>query len=277
MDAKTKLYAVLGYPVGHSISPKLQNKLFNLAGYNGCYMALESAPQRFEKDIEFLREHFSGFNCTIPHKQRILPFLDEIDTRAKWCGSVNTVKNENGRLLGYSTDGYGFLKALALHGVTVDNSRVLILGAGGVARVLAFECAARGAIITIAARNPQKADALKNEIIAALDKAVVHTCLLTDIKGEYDLLLQCTPVGMSTVRQESPVELETVERCAVVFDTIYSPPQTAILPMAKQAGKVAINGFPMLIYQGVAAAQIWTGYQYSDEEIQTIIDGWDNL
>ncbi len=261
-DANAKKYAVLGHPVGHSLSPLIQNTLFKISDYNGVYTAFDVPPENLEEILIFLTKYFHGFNCTIPLKEKIIPYLDEISDRAEWCGSVNTVKVENGRLCGYSTDGLGMLGALKSAGISINKKKVLISGSGGVARVALFEALNENASVTIAARNSVKAEKLKSDAEREMGVSV-NTCNIDGVKGEYDVLLQCTPVGMFPDMDKMPVSKEVINNVGAAFDTIYSPRDTMLIKTFKEQGKKAVGGIDMLILQAVAAQEIWR-----DEEIE---------
>lgn len=196
-----------------------------------------------------LRE-FSGFNITIPHKQAIIPHLDNLDAKAAFFHSVNTVKNENGRLTGYTTDGAGFTKALESAGVPLTG-HIAILGAGGASRVMAFEAldAAQEPDITIAAREHSlpAAQALCNELEQVLGKTRgakgrLSVARLDALSGGFDLLVNGTPVGMYPHADASPVSAGVLAHCAAVFDAVYNPDQTMLLRLAKKTAPRTVGG-----------------------------------
>lgn len=270
IDSYTKLYAVLGYPVRHSRSPLIQNALFSAYNYNGIYMALELAPEALGRDIEFLKRHYAGFNATIPHKEIIMPMLDFIDTKAQWYGAVNTVKCDDGRLLGYNTDGDGFLNALNAEGVSLNGKRVLLTGAGGVARTLAHETVNSGGELTIAARSLDKAKQLADMVEKNIPGAAVKVCRLDNIVGSYDVLLQGTPVGMHPNTEDMPVSAQISRSIPIIYDTIYNPTETLLMKTAKDAGAKTINGFSMLFYQAAKAHEYWTGHIFDSELLKRV-------
>ncbi len=263
-----KLFAVLGCPVAHTLSPCIQNKAFSLKGIDADYIPLYMPPERLPKDLDFLRYHLNGFNCTIPLKEKIIPHLNQMDQAASWLGSVNTVACRDGALYGYSTDGYGFLSSLQLEGVQLPGKRVLLLGSGGVARVIAHECAGAGAAVTISARNQKTGSQLADTVTQHTGRTVYYTD--QQIPDNYDLLVNCTPVGMTPQVDASPALPELLDSIPIVFDTIYSPAQTKLLLQAQQRGAHTINGLYMLIYQALRAQEIWLDLSFSDDEVREI-------
>lgn len=270
-------FAVIGHPIAHTMSPFIHSCLFSLAGYGAAsYRVMDIAPEDLESFLPRLRE-LSGFNITIPHKQAIIPYLDDLDKKAAFFHSVNTVKNENGRLIGFTTDGAGFTKALESAGVSLYG-RIAILGAGGVSRVMAFEAleTAQAPDITIAVREHSlpAAQALCKELTAVLQKqgrgGRLSVSLLDAISGDFDLLVNGTPVGMYPHVDASPVSAEVLARCAAVFDAVYNPDETLLLRLAKQNGAKAIGGMRMLVGQAAAAQEIWYNASFRDADIDAL-------
>lgn len=273
--------AVIGHPIGHTMSPFIHKRLFALEGHSVSYQVLD-VPD-LSASLPALRS-LDCFNVTIPHKGAIIPFLDELEENARRFGSVNTVKVEAGRMKGYTTDGAGCCKALENHGVDCSG-RVLLLGNGGAARAMAFEAAVRqrDLDLTVACRESSqpKAVALAQEVAAFLrergDRAF-RLCVKTyeELEEEslpghsalgFDLLLNATSVGMYPNTGESPVSGAVLSRCAAVFDAVYNPAQTELLRLAGQAGAKTIGGMEMLVYQAVAAHEIWYGSRFRQEDI----------
>ena len=210
--------AVIGHPIGHTMSPFIHKRLFTLEGRSVSYQVLD-VPD-LSASLPALRS-LDCFNVTIPHKGAIIPFLDELEENARRFGSVNTVKVEAGRMKGYTTDGAGCYKALENHGVDCSG------------RVLELE----------------------EESLPG------HSAL------GFDLLLNATSVGMYPNTGESPVSGAVLSRCAAVFDAVYNPAQTELLRLAGQAGAKTIGGMEMLVYQEVAAHEIWYGSRFRQEDI----------
>lgn len=261
-------FGLIGFPLGHSISPELHSRLFQLSGVDAQYGFFEIEPEKFESQIAFLRS-LNGFNITIPHKRRILPLLDRIDSRAQRCAAVNTVKCENGALLGYNTDAEGFLRALGSAGIALCG-RVLLCGAGGVARMMACEALERGCSLTIATRDGINARTAKNDLLRTFPRADISSAMLNEVDGAFDLILNGTPAGMYPNVDSCPVPQRVIQNAAAVFDTIYNPCETVLVKAAREAGAKAVGGLTMLIWQAAAAQEIWTGAYFDINDIELL-------
>lgn len=271
-------FAVIGHPIAHTMSPFIHKRLFALGnGYPAVdYGVIDLAPEALAASMPRLRE-LCGFNITIPHKQAIIPYLDDLDEKAAFFHSVNTVKNENGRLTGYTTDGAGFTKALESAGVPLTG-RIAILGAGGVSRVMAFEAldAAQEPDITFAAREHSlpAAQALCNELQQVLQtqgrKGRFSVARLDALSGNFDLLVNGTPVGMYPHADASPVSAGVLAHCAAVFDAVYNPDETMLLRLAKENGAKTVGGMRMLVCQAAAAQEIWYGATFREADIDAL-------
>ena len=266
-----KLFGLTGYPLGHSLSPVIHGELFKLAGIDGEYKLYEIAPENLGEGIASLKNNLCGFNVTIPHKVEVIPYLDELDEKAALFGAVNTVKVGE-KTVGYNTDCIGFLRALDMAGIPLEG-RVLLCGAGGVARMFAFEAALANCELTIAARDEDisAANIIKDEIKEKLDKdaQVVNLC---DVEEGYDLIINGTPVGMYPFINACVLPKEIVQKSAAVFDAIYNPRETQLIKYAKEAGIQYSNGLSMLILQAVAAEEIWNNITFSEEDIKKVIE-----
>ena len=280
-------FGVIGHPIAHTMSPFIHSRLFQLSGIQADYEVYDIPPDSLESSMEQLRT-LDGFNITIPHKQAIIPLLDGLDAKAEFFHSVNTVKNEAGLHTGHTTDGIGFTKALEAAGVK-PGCRTLLLGCGGAARVIAFETvlAAREPDLTIAVRDHAKEDA--NRFLESLAELLrkqgkkFRLCQCTyeelecesSVTGKYapppfDLLVNGTPVGMHPKVGVSPVSKAVVSRCAAVFDAVYNPDETELLRIARSLNKTAVHGMAMLVWQAVAAHEIWDGSTYRAEDINQL-------
>ena len=251
IDRRTSVYGVIGDPIGHSLSPVLQNAGFAARRMNAIYL-----PFLVHELTDFLGAigplGIKGFSITIPHKERILRHLDGCDPLAEKIGAVNTVVvRENGKLYGYNTDYVGVLRTLQTR-IPLQNSRVLILGAGGAARAVAFALAEAGTSVCVTARRIEKAKSLAR---AARGEAIARK----QLRGEFfDAIVNATPVGMHPNVRQSPLD-EKELNCRLVFDTIYRPRQTRLLELAARRGIQTVSGLYMFVAQGTAQWEIWTG------------------
>ncbi|MEW9121413.1 MAG: shikimate dehydrogenase [Thermotaleaceae bacterium] len=265
IDGNTHLFAVIGDPIAQSISPEMHNRIFEKMNANKAYMPLRIKPQDVEGAIPLLRDNFKGFNVTIPHKQEIMKYLDEIDQRAKDYGAVNTVKIENGKLKGYNTDGLGFVRSIEKEGIKLKDKRVLLLGAGGSSRVVAYELLLGGCHVTVSNRNLKRAEELKKELIKSTGNQNIDACDLEQIKKGYHYIVNATPVGTYPATEAMAISEDAIGGAELVYDLIYNPDQTKLLKAAAAGGSRTINGFPMLFYQAVKAQEIWLGQPIPEE------------
>ncbi|MQG11414.1 MAG: shikimate dehydrogenase, partial [SAR202 cluster bacterium] len=263
----TQRLGIIGYPIGHSISPIFQQAALDHLGIDATYEKWEVTPEGVGDFVNGLRVPDSlGINITVPHKQAVIPFLDEVDEWATAAGAVNTIVNHDGHLSGHNTDGPGFLRALLVEtGYDPKGTRALVLGAGGAARGILLALA-RGGVdsMVIANRTLERAETLAK---LAKDNGVKSEAIslsgdaLTDAASDADLIVNCTTVGMSHGPDEhgSPVAAAQIPATAIVNDVVYTPLITPILKEAAAAGATALGGLHMLVYQGVLSFQMWTG------------------
>lgn len=268
-------YGLIGHPLGHSMSPLIHNKLFALSGIEDySYELIDIAPEKLAESENMLRE-LKGFNITIPHKTAIIPMTDKLGESAERYNSVNCVSNDNGVMTGYNTDCDGFLRSAELLPL---GGKVLLIGCGGVGRMIAIEAALHGAELTIAVlpEAVKTAQLVMAEILSKCGGASVKICLVSEIKGSFDLLVNATPVGMYPKIDACPVSDEIIENCLSFFDVIYNPIETLLMKKARELGRTAIGGAAMLVYQAVKAHELWYGGEFSNEDISAIIKDVEN-
>jgi shikimate dehydrogenase len=257
-DANSRLIALIGDPVAHSVSPAMHNAAFRALGLNYVYLAFRVAAADLGQAVAGLRGlGLRGANTTIPHKTTVLPLLDGIDAQARRIGAVNTIVNEGGKLTGHNTDAPGFLAAVRRGGFEPEGERAVVLGAGGAARAVVFALREAGASVAIVNRSRDTARVLANEtgaIAFELTEAGFHAAL-----AGASLMVNATSVGMSPDDDSTPLPANLLRPGLVVFDTVYRPRQTRLLREAEAAGCVAIGGLEMLVEQGALAFELWTG------------------
>ena len=270
---ETARFAVLGQSLPHTWSPYIHNSLFDAAGLDAVYLPVTVPPERLGSVTDVFRSCFSGFNVTIPYKEKILPFLDDVDEAARVCGAVNTVEIRNGRMIGHITDGLGMLRAIEERGVETHQADVLILGGGGAARVAGYAFLSRGGRVTFAVRDAQKGDALAHALAKTQQDGLHRLSVrpLADCAEAHDILINCTPVGMYPHVDACPVSADVIARCRAVFDAVYNPRETRLLALAKQNGLPAIEGLGMLFYQAVEAQKFWFGDRIASKAEQSRI------
>ena len=270
---ETVRFAVLGQSLPHTWSPFIHNSLFDAAGLDAVYLPVTVPPERLGSVTDVFRSCFSGFNVTIPYKEKILPFLDDVDEAARVCGAVNTVEIRNGRMIGHITDGLGMLRAIEEKGVETHQADVLILGGGGAARVAGYAFLSRGGRVTFAVRDTQKGDALAHALAKTQQDGLRRLSVrpLADCAEAHDILINCTPVGMYPHVDACPVSADVTARCKAVFDAVYNPRETRLLALAKQNGLPTIEGLGMLFYQAVEAQKFWFGDRVASKAEQSRI------
>jgi len=251
LDARTRVYGVIGNPVGHSLSPAMQNAGFAARRINAVYVPfLVRDLSDFLDSVEPLG--IQGFSVTLPHKEKILRHLDGCDPLAARIGAVNTVVvRGSGKLYGYNTDYVGVLQALEKR-MPLRGSRVLIVGAGGAARAVAFALEQAGATVCVTARRPARAHALAR---AAGGEAIARSRVRDEF---FDAIVNATPVGMHPEVGSSPLDARELN-CRLVFDTIYRPRVTRLLELAARRDIETVSGVEMFVAQGTAQWEIWTG------------------
>ncbi len=263
IDGKTNVCAVIGNPVEHSLSPCMHNAAFCEKDLPFVYVAFQVS------DIEKAIQGMTGFNIrglsvTIPHKTAVIPYLDEIDDLSKTIGAVNTLSNENGKLVGTNTDSYGALKALETK-CAIEDQTILLLGVGGAARAIAFGlvCERHPKQLSLAARRTEKAQ----ELLSDLQPHTTTGMQVTSFEDESffkafqesDIIINCTPVGMYPNVDECLIPKDWFQKEQVIFDTIYNPGKTLLLQRAESCGCEVINGVPMFVHQGAKQFELWTG------------------
>lgn len=270
---ETARFAVLGQSLPHTWSPYIHNSLFDAAGLDAVYLPVAVPPERLGSVTDVFRSCFSGFNVTIPYKEKILPFLDDIDEAAQVCGAVNTVEIRNGRMIGHITDGLGMLRVIEEKGVETHQADVLILGGGGAARVAGYAFLSRGGRVTFAVRDAQKGNALAHALAQTQQDGLRRLSVrpLADCAEAHDILINCTPVGMYPHVDACPVSADAIARCRAVFDAVYNPRETRLLTLARQNGLPAIEGLGMLFYQAVEAQKFWFGDRVASKAEQSRI------
>ncbi|RXZ77210.1 shikimate dehydrogenase [Paenibacillaceae bacterium] len=261
VDSETVLYGVIGDPVRHSKSPVMLNRAFRERGINAVYAAFHIAPEQLGNFIGGVRAMgIRGVNVTIPHKQNVMQYLDHIDESAATIGAVNTIVNEGGRLTGYNTDGIGYVRSLKEEaGFNTAGKKVLMLGAGGAARGVAYALAREGAAkIYIANRTEAKAAELAETIRPLTAADGMGYGDIDAIRNEIDLIVHNTSVGMHPNVDDVLIDTTWFHEGLTVSDLIYNPLETRLLREAAARGANAHGGLGMFIYQGAYAFEYWT-------------------
>ncbi len=266
ISGKTKICALIGDPVEHTMSPVMHNAAYKKLGLDYIYIPFRVKPEQLAPAVDGLRAlNVCGFNVTIPHKVSIIPVLDGLDPIAEKIGAVNTVVNTGGELRGYNTDADGFLKAMLERGVEPGDKNVVILGAGGAARAITYILAEKVVSLTILNRQEELdwaeniAELIKEDFGKVVRVLELRDDYLAEVLHNADILVNATSVGMSPAGDKSPVPADLLRKGLVVFDVVYNPINTRLLNEAKAAGAQTISGIDMLAWQGALAFEKWTG------------------
>lgn len=267
VKATTGIYGLFGHPVKHSLSPNMHNSAFEELGLDSVYVAFDIDPESIADATNAIRVMgIKGINITIPHKQAIMPFLDEISPDARLTGAVNTVKNEDGKLIGFNTDVGGFLRAIREDlDFIPEGKTIFLIGAGGAARaVLSAFCMNGGSSVYISDIIKEKAVELANQFKENFENITFEIVnieaqdIVSEKFGETDILVNASPAGMDGVGALD-IPVSDMNKNAVVYDLVYKPPDTKLLIDAKELGHRASGGLSMLLYQGAESFEIWTG------------------
>ena len=275
IDGATRIYGILGHPVRSSLSPAMHNAAFRALGINAAYVPFPVSAEHFPEVVRaLLLAGVSGFNLTVPHKIAILPLLADITPEARAIGAVNTVRCENGSMAATNTDAEGFRLSLENDlAWQPAGKRVLLLGAGGAARAIAFSLLPAGlGELGVANRTPARAEALASDCRAAQPGTKVGALELAATAGwAPELLVNATSVGMGDGK--SPVELAGLKVREAVLDIVYTPVETPLLAEAARLGLARANGLGMLLYQGWLAFRFWTGQEAPLEVMRAALEG----
>ena len=259
-----KNFAILGFPIGHSLSPKMHEAAFKAAGFpNYNYIPIPIQTGKLMLAVDGLKGlGFRGANVTIPHKSAIMKFVDAVDSDAMIIGAVNTLVNDGGMITGYNTDVTGFLKSLTAARFLPEDCNAVILGAGGAARAILWGlCKRRAGYITIGVRNPKKAQVLADDfsVYGSIEVLDWNTDEFKEILQTADILINTTPLGMyPEIDAMPPVDLKLLPEGALVYDIVYNPAKTKLLQTAEKLGYPTLNGLNMLLLQGEEAFRLFT-------------------
>jgi shikimate dehydrogenase len=266
IKGSTRLIGILGNPVHHSLSPAMHNALFDHFDLDMAYVPLRVENSDLAVAVQALRAlNFRGANVTLPHKQAVIPLLDEVSDLSRLIGAVNTIVNDNGRLVGTTTDPIGFREGFLETGLAFKGKAVALLGNGGSARTIAFTLAMmeETAGLALVARNAEKSQRLADEIEGKTGKRPL--CLsLDDYQGQaenFQIVVNTTPLGMYPDIEASPLSEEALRSSQVIYDIIYTPERTKLLQFAQRRKLNMVGGLGMLVHQGAASFKLWTGVE----------------
>ncbi len=263
ISGKTRVCGVIGDPIEHTLSPIIHNAAFEALKLDYVFLAFKVKPAEVENAINGMRAlTIHGLNVTMPHKNAVVKYLDDVDPAGKAIASANTILNKDGRLLGFNTDGIGALNALEQNSVKPRGKKVLLLGAGGAARAIAYTLAQEADELVILNRTPKPATELANLLKQKFKKKInageLSPNAIKDNLADSEVLINATSVGMNPNPDQTPVAPEWLKPDLAVMDIIYNPLETKLAKDAKAVGAKVVSGVEMLIYQGAASFEIWT-------------------
>jgi len=262
-----KWYAVIGDPISHSLSPFMHETWFAEHGIDAAYLPIHVEPSQLEKSFAAMKTlGISGFNITLPHKQSIVPLLGKLEENAMQMNAVNTVNLVGAEYTGSNTDGDGFVRSLLVHSVD-KAAKVLLIGAGGAARGIAFALKRAGFTdVTITNRTYRRAE----ELAADTNASAITLIESEERLADFAILIQTTSVGLAT-GEALPISLERVKAGTMVADIIYNPLETPFLKKAEEKNCITVNGVGMFVYQGAIAFEKWTGIEPNTEKMIQLI------
>lgn len=284
ITGRTAVYGILGWPVDHSASPAMHNAAFTHLGVDAVYVPFGARPEALASAVAGLRAlGVRGANVTVPHKEAILPLLDEVDLDARTLGAVNTIVRDAERLVGFNTDAPGLVRSLEEAGVDVRGRRVTVLGAGGAARAAVVGLARAGATrVHIAARRPDQADAIRRAVQPSVCDTTLDPCPMDDPHlasrfAETDLLVQATSAtlggGPDAQAFTAALPMDALPKAAAVVDLVYQPLETPLLRAARRRGLRGVDGLGMLLHQGALAFERWTGKAAPVQVMRRALEG----
>lgn len=262
MNSETVLYCVIGDPIKQSKSPIMLNRAFQESNMNAIYTAFHITSETLGDFIKAVRVMgIGGVNVTIPHKLQVMDLLDEIDADAIALGAVNTIVNRNGKLIGYNTDGIGYVRSLKEEAIAqIAEKRIVVVGAGGAARGIIYALLKeKPSKVTIVNRTVEKAEQLAASLASGVPIEAAGLEQLAAYCSEADIVINTTSIGMYPNMNDTPIQGQWLKSGAVASDLIYNPLETKFLQQAKQHGCITHGGLGMFIYQGAFAFEYWTG------------------
>lgn len=269
-EPKRETFALFGFPLGHTMSPELHAQLFAATGRKADYIAVAVPPENLAEAISIARVKLAGINLTIPHKKAVISLLDAVDKSALDLGSVNTVNFANGEAIGYNTDILGFAETLERDDICLRGTKVLLLGYGGAAAVMAYHCVNEGAYLVITGRSIEKAEQLRKQLLTSFPEADIEVCARHMIPKDIQVVINGTPLGMFPNEDQSPL-IYLPDKTFYVFDAIYNPPVTALMKLARPQYAKARDGLFMLVMQAARAQTIWYGAQFGEDSCDLIL------
>lgn len=275
MSLEFRTYCIIGDPIDHSLSPAIHNAAFSSLGLNCSYFAFRVQEGQLKNSLDSLRAiNIGGFNVTMPHKVKVLEYVDQYDKTVEMVGAANTINNEGGKFCAYNTDVLGFINPLHHRGIDFSGFEVTILGAGGAARAVAVALAGESGIanVNIFNRNTDRSKELANMLEKlGLKASIVSSENIQNIASKSNLIINTTPLGMKD--EQSLIKSSSIRKDAIVYDIVYKPINTNLLENARTAGAKVVYGYEMLLEQAVASFKIWFQRDPPTEPMKKVLFG----
>jgi len=254
ITGKTRITGLYGYPVEHTLSPAMHNAAFEHLGFDYCYLPFSVHPDSLKGAVEAIRAlNLTGVNVTIPHKESVIPYLDNVNEEALFIGAVNTIVNQESKLTGYNTDGRGFMRSLSENNILTDNKKALIVGAGGASRAISYYLSEKADKLYLFDIDKMKLEKLASDLSEI--RKNIHILNDPADLSSFDLLINATPLGLKA-KDPVPLDVSILSPDQTVCDLIYK--KTPLLSLAAQKGCKTLDGLGMLLWQGVLAFELWT-------------------
>ena len=279
----TRITGIIGHPIGYSLSPLMHKTAFELLEMDYTYLAFDVLPQYLSEALQGLVAlGIAGVNVTIPHKESVIPLLDDLSSESRAIGAVNTIVNEAGKLLGHNTDVYGFVEMMRPWEKNIEEQEVCVIGAGGAARAVLYGLTIRfkPSVIHILNRNVERASSLREFFVGSfgfqqMDVVDLYMPSAQKVLGGSKLIVNTTPLGMSPGVDESPIREHGVfKKGQILVDLVYNPPETKLMQMAKLNGVKTVGGIEMLLQQGARSFELWTNKEMPSDAVRRALQDY---
>jgi shikimate dehydrogenase len=277
----TKVTGIIGHPIGHSLSPLMHNTAFGLLEMDYVYLAFDVMPQNLSEALQGLAAlGIVGVNVTIPHKESVIPLLDDLSSESRAIGAVNTIVNEEGKLWGHNTDVHGFIEMIKPWENEILEQEVCVIGAGGAARAVVYGLTTqfKPSVIHVLNRNVDRANSLREFFVGSfgfqrMDVVDLYMPTAQEVLWGSKLIVNTTPLGMSPGVDDSPIrEPEALKEGQILADLVYNPPETKLMRMAKLSGVKTVGGIEMLLQQGARSFELWTSQKMPLEAVRQALE-----
>jgi shikimate dehydrogenase len=282
-SAPTKITGVIGHPIGHSFSPMMHNAAFEMLKLDYVYLAFDVVPQYLTEALQgIVAFGIAGVNVTVPHKEAVIPLLDDLSSEARAIGAVNTIVNEGGKLSGHNTDLYGFVEMMRPFQKAIEGEGVSVIGAGGAARAVVYGLTThfRPKVIHLLNRSLERANSLREFFAGStgfgqIDVVDLYMPSAETVLAQSKLIVNTTPLGMAPRVDDCPVrEHSVLKKGQILVDLVYNPPETKLLQLAKLSGATPVSGVEMLLHQGARSFELWTNKKMPVDAVRRMLNAY---